>query len=72
MWQCVPKKFQNNILELSHLIDASDIDDATKEAYLKYILDKGLDRNTIEKLEDLKMVADHPFNVYFFDFTNEF
>ena len=67
LWQCVPQEFQNNILELSHLIDANDIDGTTKEAYFKNILDKGLDRNTIEKLEDLKMVADHPFNVYFFD-----
>jgi len=67
LWQCVPPNFQNNILELSHLIDANNIDDATKEAYSKNILDKGLDRNTIEKLEDLKMVVDHPFNIYFFD-----
>ncbi len=67
LWECVCEEIRDSVVEISHLIDTGDINNKTKEAYKDQILEKGLSKNVIEKLGDLKTVLNHPFNACFFD-----
>jgi len=67
LWECVCEEIRDSVVEISHLIDANDIDNKTREAFKKQVLDNGLSRSEIDKLGDLKTVIDHPFNAEFFD-----
>lgn len=67
LWQCLPDDYDVGVIDLSHLIDVSDIDTVTIQAYKDKIIEEGVPRHSIEKLNDLKTVIKHPFNADFFN-----
>ena len=64
LWEVVPEKYREEVIDLSTLIDPEDFCDKTKQEFREQILRKGLDYSTLARLEDL-LASDHPLNADF-------